>query len=165
MKIVSNTSPLSNLAVIGQISLLQQIYPKILIPPAVEAELIQFPMIQSMVMPLFEEGWIEVQVPQDLQQVIALQQILDLGEAAAIALATELNADRLLIDERLGRRLALQFGLKIRGILGILVNAKNEGLIPRTRPLLDQLINEAGFRVSPALYERTLQESGELLRS
>jgi predicted nucleic acid-binding protein len=55
----------------------------------------------------------------------------------------------------------MQRGLKVRGILGIIVNAKNQGLLPADKPLLDRLINEAGFRVSQALYERTLQKAGE----
>ena len=162
MRIVSNTSPLSNLAVIGEISLLQQIYPKILIPPIVHTELIRLPEIQPTISALINTGWLEVQVPQNLQLLQTLNQTLDPGEAAAISLAIELDADRLLIDERLGRSMALQYNLKIRGILGILVNAKNQGLIPSAKPLLDRLIHEAGFRVSPALYDRTLQESGEL---
>ncbi|MEP0956314.1 DUF3368 domain-containing protein [Microcoleus sp. FACHB-1515] len=66
-----------------------------------------------------------------------------------------------MIDERLGRTIALQYGLKIRGLIGILVTAKNQGLISATKPLLDRLIGEAGFRVSQALYDRTLHESGE----
>jgi uncharacterized protein len=160
MRIVSNTSPLSNLAVIGETSLLQQIYPKILIPPIVHTELIRLPEIQPTISALINTGW-KVQVPQNLQLLQTLNQTLDPGEAAAISLAIELDADRLLIDERLGRSIALQYNLKIRGILGIIVNAKSQELIPSAKPLLDRLISEAGFRVSPALYDRTLQESGE----
>lgn len=161
MKIVSNTSPLSNLAVIGELDLLQQIYSKILVPPIVQAELMQFPEIRPAIATMLDSGWLEVQAAQNLQLIWALEQTLDPGEAAAIALATELKADRLLIDERLGRRIAMQSGLKVRGILGIIVNAKNEGLLPVAKPLLDRLIDEAGFRVSQVLYERTLQEAGE----
>ena len=119
------------------------------------------PEIQPTIATLVITGWLEIQTPKNLQLIQSLEQTLDPGEAAAISLASELNADRLLIDERLGRRIATQYGLKVRGILGILVNAKEEGLIPAAKPLLDRLVNEAGFRVSQALYIRTLQESGE----
>jgi len=67
MLIVSNTSPLSNLAVIGEISILQQIYPKILIPPIVYTELINFPKIQPTIASLVNLGWLELQAPKNLQ--------------------------------------------------------------------------------------------------
>lgn len=161
MLIVSNTSPISNLAAIGEISLLQKIYPKILIPSLVYTELMHCQEIQHMVSALVNVGWLNIQDPDDLKRIQTLRQVLDSGEAAAIALALECNADRLLIDERLGRSVAAQYGLKVRGILGILVNAKKQKLIPSTKQLLDRLIHDAGFRVSQRLYERTLQESDE----
>lgn len=161
MLIVSNTSPLSNLAVIGQLPLLQTLYPTILIPPIVQAELLCFPEIQPIVSTHITTGWLQIQNPNNLPLLQTLNQTLDPGEAAAIALAVELNADRLLIDERLGRSIATQYGIKIRGIIGILVNAKTQGLILAIQPILDRLIQEAGFRVSQALYDRTLQEAGE----
>ncbi|MBN8562550.1 MAG: DUF3368 domain-containing protein [Leptolyngbya sp. UWPOB_LEPTO1] len=161
MLIVSNTSPLSNLAIIGELSLLQSVYPKILIPSIVEAELMRLPEIQPIISNQIASGWLEVQVPTDLQLLQALSQSLDPGEAAAIALAIELNADRLLIDEKLGRRIASEYGLKIRGIVGVLVNAKTKGLVPAVQPILDRLIEQAGFRISQSLYDRILQESGE----
>jgi predicted nucleic acid-binding protein len=86
---------------------------------------------------------------------------LDPGEANAIALAIELQADDLLIDERLGRREALQFGLSIIGILGILIIAKQRNLIPTVRPVMDDLIDRAGFRVSSKLYQQVLNRSNE----
>lgn len=70
---------------------------------------------------------------------------LDKGEAEAIALALELGADQVLIDERRGRRIAARLNLRYTGILGILVEAKNRGLISEVKPLLDALIDRAGF--------------------
>lgn len=161
MIIVSNTSPISNLIIIGEITLLQQIYPKVLIPPTVHSELTRLPTLQLSMISLLETGWLEIKVPANLQLLDTLNQVLDSGEAEAIALAIELSADRLLIDERLGRSVASSYGLKLRGLLGILINAKQQGLIPVLKPMLDRLINQAGFRVSQMLYDRTLQEVGE----
>ena len=81
MKIVSNTSPLSNLAVIGELGLLQQIYPKILVPPVVQSELMQFSEILPAIATRLATGWLEVQAVQDLQLVSALEQTLDPEES------------------------------------------------------------------------------------
>ena len=161
MLVVSNTSPLSNLAIIGELSLLQTLYPTILIPPIVQTELMRLPEIQPVISTQITTGWLQVESPNNLQLLQTLNQTLDPGESAAIALALELNADRLLIDERLGRSIATQYGIKIRGILGILVNAKAQGLLPAVQPILNRLMQEAGFRVGQALYDRILQEAGE----
>ncbi|NEQ42291.1 MAG: DUF3368 domain-containing protein [Leptolyngbya sp. SIOISBB] len=96
--------------------------------------------------------------PSNTALIQTLTQPLDLGEAEAIALAVEIEADRLLIDESLGRRIAEEYTLKIRGIL---VNAKQQGLLTAIKPLLQDLIEAAGFRVSNVLYERILREAGE----
>ena len=68
----------------------------------------------------------------------------------------ELQADDLLMDERLGRKEALRLGIPIIGILGILLIAQQRNLIPQVQPVMDALINQAGFRVSPQLYQRVL---------
>ena len=77
---------------------------------------------------------------------------LDRGEAEAIALALELGADELLIDERLGRREALRLRLSITGLLGVLLVAKRRGLVAMIRPVMDALMTQAGFRLSEQLY-------------
>jgi predicted nucleic acid-binding protein len=93
--------------------------------------------------------------------VIALQGKPDLGEAESIALAVELHADLLLMDERLGRAEAARFGLRFIGTLAVLIEAKTKGHLPAIKPILDELTIHAGFRVSPALRARVLLEAGE----
>jgi uncharacterized protein len=73
-----------------------------------------------------------------------------------------LKADLLLIDERRGRSEANRLGVRITGLLGILVEAKQKNLVVAVRPLMDSLIDMSNFRVSPALYEQILEIAGEL---
>ena len=87
---------------------------------------------------------------------------LDRGEAEAIALAIEVEADRLLIDERIGRNVAQRYGINITGLLGVLIAAKKNNFIRELKPLLEQLISEAKFRVHPDLYRQILQDAEEL---
>lgn len=156
MIVVSDTSALSNLALIGHLSLLKAIYQTVIIPDVVASELASAsnPTISA----ILQLGWIQTQSITNAQLANQLQQDrgLDAGEANAIALALELQADDLLIDERLGRQEALRLGLSIIGILGILLVAKQRSLIPQVRPVMDTLINQAGFRVSSQLYQRIL---------
>jgi hypothetical protein len=87
--------------------------------------------------------------------VTALLSELDHGEAETIALAAEVHADLVLLDERMARRVAVRFGLKFVGLLGVLMEAKAKGLIPAVRPVVDLLRSQAGHSVltpSPLVY-------------
>lgn len=86
---------------------------------------------------------------------------VNVGEAEAIALAVELNATRLLIDERLGRQAATERGLKITGVLGILLAAKRQGFVTAVQPTMDDLVAQAGFRISSQLYADVLITANE----
>ncbi|QMS87351.1 DUF3368 domain-containing protein [Nostoc edaphicum CCNP1411] len=157
MIIVSDTSPINNLAAINHLHLLQQLYGTVLIPEAVYRELTDpnFPVAGAIEVQTFI--WIQTRPVQDRTLVEALSNELDIGEAEAIALALEMKADQVLIDERRGRMVAARLNLGYTGILGILVEAKSQRLISAVKPLLDALINQAGFWVAEPLYNRVLQ--------
>jgi len=156
MIVVSDTSALCNLAIVDHLWLLEAIYRTVIIPDVVASELAAAsnPTISA----ILQLSWIQTQSLTNSQLADQLQQErgLDAGEANAIALAVELQSDDLLIDERLGRQEAVRLGLSIIGILGILLVARQRNLIPQVQPVIDALINEAGFRVSFQLYQRVL---------
>lgn len=162
MIIVSDTSPINNLAAINQLHLLHQLYEKVLIPEAVFRELTDpnFPVAGATEVQTFD--WIQTRSVSDRTLVEALGNELDIGEAEAIALAVEIQADRVLIDERRGRLIANRLNLRSTGILGILVEAKSKGLIPEVKPLLNALINQAGFWVAEPLRNSVLELVNEI---
>lgn len=161
MTIVSNTSPISNLAKVGQINLLQQLYETVLIPTAVHEELLDDRAGETVIAAVQSAIWLKIQPVQNQQLVSQLRNFVNLGEAEAIALAVEVNATRLLIDERLGRQAAADRGLRITGVFGVLLSAKQQGLIAVVKPVMDDLIAKASFRVSSQLYADVLKAANE----
>jgi uncharacterized protein len=161
--VISDTSPLSNLVLIDSLFLLKEIYQAIVIPHAVAAELSKGGNEDSQILSVLSLDWIEIQQSTNQELIADLRNnhLLDQGEAEAIALALELSADQLLIDERLGRREATRLGLSITGILGVLLIAKDRGLIPAAQPIMDALITQANFRVSQQLYQEVLNAANE----
>jgi uncharacterized protein len=162
--IISDTSPLSSLAIVGYLSILKDIYARVIIPQAVANELANSTEEDIRIKAMLSLEWIQVQQTTNLELVACLRDEynLDLGEAEAIALALELKADQLLIDERIGRREAVRLGLSITGILGVLLVAKNRGLISKVQPIMDALMSQANFRISGQLYEEVLRTANEL---
>jgi hypothetical protein len=162
--VVSDTSPITNLAAISQLDLLQQLYTRLIIPTAVYNEMVIVDKLVPGAVEVQTFSWIQTQAVVDSQRVIVIQESqenIDWGEAEAIALALELKADLLVMDERRGRAVATSYGLQVTGLLGVLLQAKRNNLIPAIKPLLDQLIEQADFRVSSQLYTTILQSAGE----
>jgi predicted nucleic acid-binding protein len=159
--IVSNTSPISNLAKVGQLSLIEALYGRILIPRAVYEELLDERAGETVIAAVKSSTWIEVRFSQNQLLVDELRTRINIGEAEAITLADEVKATRLLIDERLGRQAAKDLGLKVTGVLGILLAAKKEALITSVKPVMDNLVNQANFRISRQLYDEILDVANE----
>ena len=163
MHVVSNTSPIWNLASIERLYILHIQFDTILIPKEVLDELQlgrgtnELTQIQNAV----DEEWIKVESLTTSTIKNSLLQNLDQGEAAAIALAIESNIGLVLMDELDGRRAATSLGLKPMGVLGILLQAKFSGSIEFVKPELEKLKYDANFFIAEPLFQRILKEAGE----
>ena len=105
--------------------------------------------------------WVQQHTVKNRGLVTALSLDLDPGEAETIALALELNADLVLLDEKSGRAHARRFDLTVVGVIGILLEAKSKQLIPTVKVELDNLRQKAGFYISAKLYQHALSLAGE----
>lgn len=161
MIVVSDTSPILNLARIGRLELLPSLYHQVLIPSVVHRELTFSRRDLPAAIDFAAEPWLIVATATDQTRVQELREELDPGEAEAIVLAIERRADMLLVDERRGRRIAVGAGLRVTGLLGVVANAKRAGMIDRAKPVLDELIRVARFWIGPDLYAEVLAELGE----
>ena len=156
--VVSNTTPLIALAWLKQLDLLPTLFTTVHIPEAVRNEIRAKPQAVGGGELEAADWLIVVPVTNPLAVELLLDQ-LDLGESQAIVLAHE-NSANLLMDERRGRRRALQSGLTVVGTLGILVEARQQKLIGPLRPMLD-LLRKLPFHMSDALYSNVLHRVGE----
>ena len=161
MIVVSDTSPIFNLSLIDRLNILESLYGKIFIPEAVFFELVGLESKINIRIPIQKIHWIETQAVIDHLLVNSFLTSLHRGESEGIVLALEMKSDILLMDEREGRRIASNFGLKSVGLLGVIIEAKYKGLITSVKPIIDELIVEAGFWISRNLYYHILQEVEE----
>lgn len=151
-EVVADTSPLIVLHQVGQLSLLQRLFGEIHIPPGVAEEL-RPGMAET-------PAWVVV---RPLAHPIAseiLRASQGKGESEALALAMEIRAELVIVDDRPARRLAANLGFSVVGTAGILLRAKQLGVIPEVGPLLDEMIGQ-GFRLSAAIREKVLTDAGE----
>lgn len=155
MIIVSNTSPINYLILIGQIELLPKLFQQITIPQAVYNELFDSKAPNRVRTWITNPpNWLKIQsTSQDSDMLIDL---LDPGESAAILLAQEINADLLLLDDMKARRVAKDRGLSITGILGILDQAATMKLIDL--PAVVQNLQNTSFWVSDKLFQRLIDK-------
>lgn len=164
MPVVSNTSPLLDLAIIDHLFLLPQQFGPVLIPQAVLAELKVNQALpgSNALRTALNEGWLIPQSVSNKALVSLLRQELHQGESEAIALAVEVSAERILLDEKEARQSARALGLALTGILGILLKGWHEGTVASMKVVIERLQLEANFWIAPDLLNQLLQESGEL---
>ena len=155
--IVSNTTPLIAFARIGELDLLQKIIGYILIPDAVWREVTQAGNRLG-AEEIRNAPWVESRRVRTIPP--ELIPLLDPGETEAIALAEEITASELLLDERAARAIATARGVNIIGTAGLLARAKQRGFVTAVRPFLEHMPVE-GFRYSRRFVEGFLKELGE----
>ncbi|MBN2636828.1 MAG: DUF3368 domain-containing protein [Prolixibacteraceae bacterium] len=148
LKVVSNTTPLISLLKLSKIEILKDLYSEIVIPRAVYKEF-KAGKDKEFYQDLSRIKWIKI---KDIKDELSVKYFLDLdaGEAETIILASEIEADTVILDEKLGRIYAKHAGLKVTGTIGVLVKAKKEGLIDQVKPLLMEL-TEKGVWINERL--------------
>ena len=151
MIVVSNSSPLIAFSRIGKLGLLKDLFGTIMIPGEVFSEL-------TIKGHEFSQNWIDVRPVANKSLVKSLGLRLDRGESAAIALASELGADLLLMDERPGRRIAEYMEIEVAGTVALLVKLTRAGKIEITEELNNLLRND--FWLSKKLYRWALETGG-----
>lgn len=156
--VISNTSSLIGLFGINRLSFLREIYTEVWIPRKVEKEFLAVNEVIHQEA-LQSAPWLKV-VDLTNPQSAAAYQGIDAGEVEAFALAVEYDARLVLLDDNQGRRKAKEIGLTVKGTVGILLEAKDEGLIDVIKPLLIRL-RDNGMHLSKSLINDALQEAGE----
>jgi predicted nucleic acid-binding protein len=139
---------------------LQTLYGEIIIPAAVNDEILQLENKEHTLSEFKNADWIKIYSTHNLSNVSKYKNILDRGELEAISIAIELEADLLIIDEKLGRIVAKTIGFDITGLVGILITAKNKNLILSVKKALDEVIL-LGCRISKTLYNIALKSCNE----
>jgi predicted nucleic acid-binding protein len=157
--VVANNTPLVALWILGRLDLLRDLYGAVWIPQAVYEEFVATERTRRHAA-LREASWI-VTVPVSNPQHVKVYVGLDQGEAEVLALADEHAARLVIVDERKGRRYAQRLGISLTGTLGVLLLAKERGLVDLLSPLLAEL-QDGGLYLDSALTDRMLVLAGEM---
>lgn len=156
MIVVADTSPINYLLLIDQIDLLPRLFQQVIIPDRVRDEMLD-PDAPRILQQWITKSpsWLTVQPVPAIDTTLSS---LDPGEQAAITLAQTLPADLLIIDERLGRRIAEARGIAIVGTLGVLDDAAAQGLINLAEAIAQ--LEQTNFRISRHIIETLLKNEG-----
>lgn len=161
MIVVSDTSPIINLAAIGHLHLLPDLFTQLILPSSVYEEIVVTGAGEPGANEVKDADWIKI-IPTSNEALLSELLIeLDTGEAEAIVLALQLHADYILMDETAGRAIAISYKLQPLGLLGILLKAKQKGLIKSVTHLMDRLMYEANFYIDKTLYQFVKKSANE----
>jgi len=160
LSIVVNSTPLISLAIIHQLDLLKIIFGDVIIPRAVCNEVFISGRGKAGHSQLVKIDWFYIDDAINMELKHSIMTQLDEGEAEVITVAKDRNISLVCIDEFARRQYANLMGLDVIGTLGILLIAKQQGLISAVKPLCDLLVDNKR-RISRALYNEVLRKAGE----
>ena len=164
--VICNTSPLQYLYQIKLLSLLPELFghEQILIPQAVVNEINTGRRKNKNLPTLTELSWVVICPPVNSSLLLKYPARLGNGEKHVLALGLDTPDALLVMDDRIARRYAFDAGLDVTGTLGILLLAKQQGLLTSVKPSLDHLLN-SGFHISANIYLKALELAGEKAHS
>lgn len=147
--VITDASCFITLDKIDGIDLLYSLYKQVITTPEIAAEF-------GKRLP----DWVMVTAVLNRDLLYSYAETVDIGEASAMALATEIGADLLIIDDAKARKFAQKLELNITGTIGVILSAKLNGIIPAIKPYLVK-IQQTNFRISDWLTSQILNEAGE----
>ena len=159
-QVVSDTSPLLNLALIERLDLVRGQFSTVVVPEQVWDELMDGEDGVDRLRSVHDDGLLEIVTVEDTPLFAEFRRDLDIGEAAALAYAIDADADLVLMDEREARQTARRHELPITGVIGILLRGSKEGTVS-LRTELDRL-RDVGFWIADDLYETVLEQEHDL---
>jgi predicted nucleic acid-binding protein len=154
MRVVVNATPLIALSLVNRLDLLHRLFEEVIVPPAVYEEITAKDADQTGVTALRSATWIKIVSLEASSTIEPLLLGLDAGELQVLLLSRELKPDRVLMDERLGRRIARTMGLPVKVTVGVLLTAFHAGFLTRAEALetLHQMVSE-GIRISTTVID------------
>jgi hypothetical protein len=159
MILIADSSALIALAICDGLQLLEPLYGEVVVPEAVYNEVATSDKPESATLRGYLAGKVRA---VDTSGFVYLDASADLGETEAMLLYKQLNADKLLIDDRRGRKIAKINKIHTIGSLGVLLAAKNKGLLAKVLPSLLKL-NKSSIFISPDVIQSVLDLAGEKL--
>ena len=158
--VVMDASPLIGLAIVDGLIWLPKLFDTIYVSETVKDEVLQGTVApgEEVIAHAFESGWLKIWQ----EKIMPLLDIdLDAGETDCINIALQHPGQVLLVmDERAGRAVSKEMGLKIIGTAAIIGIAKRQGLIDSARALFERL-HQSDFRIAPAVIKQVLSSVGE----
>jgi len=161
LNVVCDASTLIALARIGQLDILGRVGARAMIPRVVYDEVVVKGVGKPGADEIRDAPWIETHEVADRDVVARFRAVLHAGESEAIALAQEIEADVIILDDEQARNTASAEGLRVVGLLAFLILAKERGIISHVKPLLDALRRQ-GFFIGDDLYQHILRQTDEL---
>jgi len=163
MKVVVNATPLIGLSLLNRLDLLPELFEEVIVPRAVYEEVVVQGGSRVGAAVLSSAAWVQVKEPNRAPTIEPLLLGLDAGELQVLLLACDLQPDWVLVDERLGRRVAHVLRLPVKGTVGVLLAAFHARLLTKTEALeAVRHLREQGFRISPAVvawFEQELEQA------
>ena len=160
-KVISNSTPLIALEKIDKLNLLQQVYKEIIIPYAVYEEVV-LESKQNVINDFIKEsGFIKIMNIENVEAKKIFVTSLHKGEVEVMILAKEIKAEVYIIDDLLARKYAKYHSLNITGTIGVILKAKELGIISEIKPIIDELM-KAGIYIDIKLYNKILAIANEV---
>lgn len=158
-KVIVNSTPLIVLCGVGKLDILRELYREIFIPAAVYQEVTEV-KDSACTQIMTQKSWIHVERIRSDADRMMYKAKLHTGEVEVMILAQEQEADLVIIDDNAAKKTAKYLGLTVTGTLGVLLKAKQKGLIEKIKPLLFEM-KRNGFYIDAKLELMVLEQAGE----